>query len=335
MHSKKIPIINSSKNKKNLIKKLKSIGMANEKDVLNINSSRNNMKLADFIWAIILSLIFMYGGSLMGSLATVPLFLALRNIPLFFNNKDLLSLLITLFSFAFISLLVFFRVKVIEKRSFSSIGFNKNNWLKKYSLGFLIGLAMMSIIVLILFPFGYITVEKNPIQPVGISAIASVLVILFGWIIQGATEEIVTRGWLLNVLSTKYNIGVGLLISSTLFGLMHLTNPNVNYIAVINIILVGLFYGLYVIKTNDLWAVCGMHSAWNFAQGNIFGFKVSGLDVSVGSLIDLNLVGSDFVTGGIFGPEAGITATFILLASIGILLFIDKKRYFSNKPLKS
>ena len=308
MHSKKIPIINSSKNKK---------------------------KLPNFIWAIILSLIFMYGGSLMGSLATVPLFLALRNIPLFFNKKDLLSLLITLFSFAFISLLVFFRVKVIEKRSFSSIGFNKNNWLKKYSLGFLIGLAMMSIIVLILFPFGYITVEKNPIQPVGISAIASVLVILLGWIIQGATEEIVTRGWLLNVLSTKYNIGVGLLISSTLFGLMHLTNPNVNYIAVINIILVGLFYGLYVIKTNDLWAVCGMHSAWNFAQGNIFGFKVSGLDVSVGSLIDLNLVGSDFVTGGIFGPEAGITATFILLASIGILLFIDKKRYFSNKPLKS
>lgn len=308
MHSKKIPIINSSKNKK---------------------------KLPNFIWAIILSLIFMYGGSLMGSLATVPLFLALRNIPLFFNNKDLLSLLITLFSFAFISLLVFFRVKVIEKRSFSSIGFNKNNWLKKYSLGFLIGLAMMSIILLILFPFGYITIEKNPIQPVGVSAIASVLVILFGWIIQGATEEIVTRGWLLNVLSTKYNIGVGLLISSTLFGLMHLTNPNVNYIAVINIILVGLFYGLYVIKTNDLWAVCGMHSAWNFAQGNIFGFKVSGLDVSVGSLIDLNLVGSDFVTGGIFGPEAGITATFILLASIGILLFIDKKRYFSNKPLKS
>lgn len=308
MHSKKIPIINISKNKR---------------------------KLPNFIWSIILSLIFMYGGSLMGSLATVPLFLALRNIPLFFNNKDLLSLLITLFSFAFISLLVFFRVKVIEKRSFSSIGFNKNNWLKKYSLGFLIGLAMMSIIVLILFPFGYITVEKNPIQPVGVSAIASVLVILFGWIIQGATEEIVTRGWLLNVLSTKYNIGVGLLISSTLFGLMHLTNPNVNYIAVINIILVGLFYGLYVIKTNDLWAVCGMHSAWNFAQGNIFGFKVSGLDVSVGSLIDLNLVGSDFVTGGIFGPEAGITATFILLASIGILLFIDKKRYFSNKPLKS
>lgn len=292
-----------------------------------INSSKNEKKSPNFIWAIILSLIFMYGGSLIGSLATVPLYLALSNVPLFFNNQDLLSLLITLFSFAFISLLIFFRVKVIEKRSLSSIGFNKNNWLKKYSLGFLIGLVMMSIIVLILLSFGYITVEKNPIQLVGISAISSILVILFGWIIQGATEEIVTRGWLLNVLSTKYNIGVGLLISSTLFGLMHLTNPNVNYIAVINIILVGLFYGLYVIKTNDLWAVCGMHSAWNFAQGNIFGFEVSGLDVSVGSLIDLNLVGNNVITGGAFGPEAGIISTFILLVSIGILLFINVMNY--------
>ena len=288
-----------------------------------INSYKNEKKSPNFIWAIILSLIFMYGGSLIGSLATVPLYLALSNVPLFFNNQDLLSLLITLFSFAFISLLVFFRVKVIEKRSLSSIGFNKNNWLKKYSLGFLIGLVMMSIIVLILLSFGYITVEKNPIQPVGVSAISSILVILFGWIIQGATEEIVTRGWLLNVLSTKYNIGVGLLISSTLFGLMHLTNPNVNYIAVINIILVGLFYGLYVIKTNDLWSVCGMHSAWNFAQGNIFGFEVSGLDVSVGSLIDLNLVGNNVITGGAFGPEAGIISTFVLLLSIIILLFIN------------
>lgn len=285
-------------------------------------------KYPNFIWAIILSLIFLYGGSIIGEILTIPLYIVFLKIPLFFYNQNLLLLFLNLLTFATISSLVFFRVKVIERISLSSIGLNKNNWLKKYLLGFFIGLVMMSIIVLILLSFGYITIEKNPIQPVGVSAISSVLVILFGWIIQGATEEIVTRGWLLNVLSNKYNIGVGLLISSTLFGLMHLSNPNVNYIAVINIILVGLFYGFYVIKTNDLWAVCGMHTAWNFAQGNLFGFEVSGIDVSVGSLIDLNLVGSDFVTGGIFGPEAGIVATFILLVSIGILLFIDKKGYF-------
>ena len=223
----------------------------------------------------------------------------------------------------------------MQKRNLLYIGFNKDNWLKKYSFGFLIGMLMMGAIVLILLPFGYIEVEKNPIQPVGISAISSILIILIGWIIQGATEEILTRGWLLDVLITKYNIGFGLFISSILFGVLHLANPNVNYIAVINIILVGVFYGLYVIKTNDLWAVCGMHTAWNFAQGNLFGFEVSGLNVSVGSLIDLNLVGNDTITGGIFGPEAGIIATFVLLMSIVVLLFINKKEYIVNKVLNS
>ena len=289
-----------------------------------INGSTNAKKCPNFIWAIILSLIFMYGGSLIGSILTVPLYLFLSNTPLFFNNLNLLSLLITLFSFAFISLLVFFRVKVIEKRSLSFIGFNKSNWIKKYSFGFFLGIIMISTILLILLTFGYITIEKNPIQPIGVSALSSILLTLLGWIIQGATEEIVTRGWLLDVLRTKYNIQVGLLISSTLFGFMHLFNPNVNYIAIINIILVGLFCGLYVIKTNDLWAVCGMHTAWNFAQGNLFGFEVSGINVSVGSLIDLNLVGNELITGGVFGPEAGIITTFVLLLSILILLLVYK-----------
>lgn len=284
-------------------------------------------KYPNFIWAIILSFLFMYGGSFLGGILTIPLYVILLKFPLFYNNQDLLILYLNLLTFLFISLLVFFRVKIIEKRPLSSIGFNKNNWLKKYLFGFLIGLIMMSFTVLILFSFGYITIEKNPIQPIGISSISSILIILSGWIIQGATEEIVTRGWLLNVLSSKYNIKVGLLISSTLFGLMHLTNPNVNYIAVINIILVGLFFGIYVIKTNDLWAVCAMHSAWNFAQGNVFGFEVSGINVSVGTLIDLNLFGNDFITGGVFGPEASIVATFVLLLSIIILLFISNINY--------
>ena len=163
-----------------------------------------------------------------------------------------------------------------------------------------------------------------------VSLLIGVLIILVGWIIQGGTEEIVTRGWLMNVLGARYNIGIGLFISSTLFGLLHLTNPNVSFIAVINIILIGVFYGLYVIKTNDLWAVCGMHSAWNFAQGNLFGFEVSGINVEVSSLMDLNLVGNDFISGGIFGPEAGIASTVVLLISIGILIYLDKKDYFNT-----
>ncbi len=299
-----------------------------EKESL-VDEAKKSKKLPNFIWAIILALIFMNGGSVIGAIGIIPFYLILNSFSIFQSNANLLLLLITLLSFAFISLLVFIRVKFIEKRNFSSIGFSKNNWFKKYFLGFVIGLGMMCVVVFILFIFGFVNVESSPSQPIGISALSGVLIILVGWIIQGGTEEIVTRGWLMNVLGAKYNIGVGLFISSTLFGLLHLTNPNVSFIAVINIILVGVFYGLYVIKTNDLWAVCGMHSAWNFAQGNLFGFEVSGINVKVSSLMDLNLVGNDLISGGIFGPEAGIAATVVLLLSIGILIYLDKKEYFN------
>lgn len=295
-----------------------------------VNEAKKSKKLPNFIWAIVLAIIFMNGGSIIGAIGVIPLYQILSNFSIFQTNVNLLFLLITLISFAFISLLVFIRVKFIEKRNFSSIGFSKTNWFKKYSFGFFIGLVMMCVVVLILFIFGFVSVESSPNQPIGISALGGVLIILIGWIIQGGTEEIVTRGWLMNILGARYNIGIGLFISSTLFGLLHLTNPNVSFIAIINIILVGLFYGLYVIKTNDLWAVCGMHSAWNFAQGNLFGFEVSGIDVQVSTLIDLNLTGNNLISGGIFGPEAGVAATVVLLFSIGVLIYLDKKEYFNT-----
>ena len=63
-----------------------------------------------------------------------------------------------------------------------------------------------------------------------------------------------------------------------------------------------------------------MHTAWNFAQGNIFGFEVSGINVEVASIFDLNLVGSNVISGGSFGPEAGLVSTCVLLSSILIVL---------------
>lgn len=134
----------------------------------------------------------------------------------------------------------------------------------------------------------------------------------------------------MNILGARYNINIGLFISSVLFGLLHLFNPNVNIVAILNIILVGYLFGLYVIKTNDLWGACGMHSAWNFAQGNLFGFEVSGLNVSVGSLFDFNLNGNSLISGGVFGPEAGLASTIILIIAIAFILLLDRKGFFNK-----
>ncbi|MCJ7691055.1 MAG: CPBP family intramembrane metalloprotease, partial [Clostridiaceae bacterium] len=126
----------------------------------------------------------------------------------------------------------------------------------------------------------------------------------------------------MNVLGAKYNVAVGLIISSSFFGLIHSANPNVNILAIINIVLVGLFLGLYVIKTNDLWGVCGLHAAWNWTQGNVFGFEVSGQTVASGSLMHLKLTGAQWFTGGAFGPEAGMAAAIVLSIGIIVVYFI-------------
>ncbi len=293
-----------------------------------VAQARTSKKLPNFIWAITLALIFMFFGEFFGGLLSYPLIRSLEKTNLFVENKEMILLLITLLSFAFTSLVVFFRVSKIEKRKISTIGFYKDKWLKKYATGFFIGLVMMSVVVLILFMLGYIELEKKPVQPVGIQALLSVLIVLIGWIVQGGTEEVLTRGWLMNILGARYNISFGLILSSVFFGLLHLRNPNISYIAILNIILVGILFGLCVIKTNNLWIACGMHSAWNFAQGNLFGFEVSGLNVQVGSLVDLNLVGNDLITGGVFGPEAGLASTFVLVLCILIVFILDKKGYF-------
>lgn len=293
----------------------------------------NNLKPKfwhNFALVTLLSLALLIIGTILGQLCTLPISYLLNKISIFNLHQSFYLMFLSLFSCLFVSLIFCLWVRFIEKQPLSFIGFVKDHWLTKYLTGLLIGFAMMSIVVIILLVSGHISLEKNNIQPTGISSLPFILILLIGWIIQGASEEIVTRGYLMNVLKNKYNVPVALLITSTLFGLLHLGNPGVNAIAIINIILVGLFFGLCTIKTNNLWLACGIHSAWNFAQGNIFGFEVSGIDTSVGSLIDLNLKGNTLITGGAFGPEAGLSSTIVLILSIGIILYLDKKGTFQK-----
>ena len=98
-------------------------------------------------------------------------------------------------------------------------------------------------------------------------------------LIQGATEEIIVRGWLFPVLSVRSRIWVGIIVTSFLFGFLHLLNPGITILSISNIILVGVFAALYVLKEDGLWGICAWHSIWNWAQYNVYGFAVSGTTV--------------------------------------------------------
>lgn len=295
--------------------------------------AKESKYLANIILGPILALLMIIFGQILGGFLIPIIYNPFDKLASFLNlspnftNLFLEHILLTLPTI----LMVFLWVKLIEKRKFSSIGFTSNNFIIKYLKGFFIGLLMMTSTVALLYLFGSVTVDNTPKQSIGTLALSNVLLIIPAWMIQSANEEIVVRGWLMNVLGARYTPVVGLIVSSVFFGVVHLANPGITFIAVLNIILVGLFLGMYVIKTNDLWGVCGIHAAWNFSQGNVFGFEVSGGKALIGSIFDLKLKGSDFISGGIFGPEAGICATIVLtVCAIIIAINLKNKKILND-----
>lgn len=209
---------------------------------------------------------------------------------------------------------VFLWIRFVEKRSISSIGFWRNQWIRKYLRGALIGFVFISIPVMLLLLTGNVQLQMQHITPTAILGIVGSLV---AFLIQGATEEIVVRGWLFPVLSVRSRIWVGIVVTSFLFGFLHLLNPGITILSISNIILVGAFAAFYVLKDSSLWGICAWHSIWNWAQYNVFGFAVSGMTMYSTPIFNPVTSGSEFLHGGSFGIEGSIITTIMLsIASI-------------------
>ncbi|GAB6439932.1 type II CAAX endopeptidase family protein [Bacillus luti] len=209
---------------------------------------------------------------------------------------------------------VFFWIRFVEKRSISSIGFWRNQWIGKYLRGALIGFVFISIPVMILVLTGIVQLQMQQITPTAILGIVGSLV---AFLIQGATEEIVVRGWLFPVLSVRSRIWVGIIVTSFLFGFLHLLNPGITILSISNIILVGVFAAFYVLKDSSLWGICAWHTLWNWSQYNVYGFAVSGMTIYSTPLFKPVTNGAEILHGGSFGIEGSIITTIMLsIASI-------------------
>ena len=225
-------------------------------------------------------------------------------------------------NFFFMALLVFLWVKFIEKRPFSSLGFFKEGWLKELGRGFLIGAVQFSLVVVLLLVTGTGSLKFGQVN---LQSLIFVLAIIPFWILQGGTEELVTRGWLFPAVSAKSNIFIGILISSALFGALHLFNPGVSILSIVNIILDGIFACFLMLKYDNMWVLAGMHGAWNFVQGNIYGIQVSGQGASTSILNYSSQSSVDLLSGGAFGAEGSIFATIVLIGCIAYLYWSLKK----------
>lgn len=202
-------------------------------------------------------------------------------------------------------------VFVLKEKSFSS-------FLKGSLIGF----------VLIMLCGGMLLLNGNVIF--SISKISALL--FFGYllyfIIVALFEELMFRTFPLFTFAERYPISITIILNSVLFGLVHLANPGFNALAMLNIALAGALFSTYTLqKRNVSWAI-GIHFGWNFTQGILLGYKVSGIDTP--GVLLAKPVGQNYLSGGVFGIEGSIFCTII----ISILIIWLLVRY-KIKPMET
>lgn len=239
------------------------------------------------------------------------------------DNSPESYLIITLFSTALAIVGAIIYCRFIEKRKVSTMGFRKKGFAFEYLFGFIAGTLLFSLAILFCCLVG--AAEFS-----GVSAEFSIAIIVayfFGYMVQGMSEEVVFRGYLMVSASRRYHAAVGVAVSSVMFSLAHLSNGGVTPLALINIALCGVLFGLYILKRGNIWGAAAMHTAWNFAEGNLFGTGVSGLPVKNSVFAVEMSENMPLINGGKFGPEGGLAVTLTMLIGITLVIFMKSNKY--------
>lgn len=211
----------------------------------------------------------------------------------------------------------------LDRRSLESLGLMLDrHTLLDILAGIGITFVQMGFIYLAMMGLGWLTFEGfawefDPINVV----ISGVLSFLALFIFVGWNEELLSRGYHLQTIASGTNLFWAVIISSAIFGLLHLGNPNATWVSAAGIFFAGVFLAYGFLRTKQLWLPIGLHIGWNFFEGVGFGFPVSGL-ANIYKLIRIQVHGPDLWTGGAFGPEAGlIVLPALLLGALLIYLY--------------
>jgi membrane protease YdiL (CAAX protease family) len=223
-----------------------------------------------------------------------------------------------------VQIFVFFIwVKFFERREIKTLGFKSGAPIKSYISGMFIGFLAICLITISLFLLKLVTFIGGS---QGFSFL-SFIPIVVSWMIQSAAEEIAIRGWLIPKLGYRKTPFTAILITSVVFGILHLFTTGVTLLSFSNLILSGAFFAIIAIYCNGIWTVMGLHFMWNLTLGNIFGFPVSGFSNYGESCVLLKNTSASFFNGGDFGPEGGFITTLVLIAGILIISIKLYKKY--------
>lgn len=209
--------------------------------------------------------------------------------------------------------------RFVDRQPVYSMGFAWKGHQRDAWAGFLLGPLLLGAGSLILFALQYIDWTDARLDAGAI--VTGMVLFLF----TALSEEIVFRGYILNNLLLSLDKWPALGASAVLFALTHLGNAHLNPIAVVNLVAGGLLLGINYIYTRNLWFSLFFHFSWNFFQGAVLGYEVSGLGIQ--SIWSMERNGNELLTGGAFGFEGSVVATGLLLLA---LLFCSYRKWWNR-----
>jgi len=198
-----------------------------------------------------------------------------------------------------------------------------NNLVKNLFLGITIGFVLQSLTFLIIVIFGDVKILSinswtNMIIPFTVAFSVAIF------------EEILMRGIIFRISEEKLGSIIALFISSIVFALLHIANPNGTVLSGLCVLVAGFLFGLAYIYKRNLWLPIAIHFSWNFMQSGIFGAVTSGNE-KTSSLLTTEISGNNLITGGLFGPEGSIQA--VIFCFIASLILFQISKYKQINPV--
>lgn len=215
--------------------------------------------------------------------------------------------------------------RTLQGKALEETGISPRGALPQVTQGVLVGAVIMGLVAGLMALAGWYKVAEINFDAF---AIGRGLTLFF---FVALFEELLFRGILFWQLDNVFGSWLALVFSSALFGATHLGNPGATVWSTLTLaVSAGACLGAAYLMTRNVWAAVGLHWAWNFLLGPIFGFAVSGHDTY--SLLTASINGPELWTGGAFGPEAGLPVLiFGALASI-VMLWVAAQRKYVSPP---
>lgn len=224
--------------------------------------------------------------------------------------------------------------RFVDQRAWNSSGLiMSSTWIKECLAGIVIAGSVMGFIFLALRQTGGLEVTGYGWERNGQTFWMIPLLYFFIRMASvGFYEEVMARGYLIPNIIEGFTFGnitpqkaavIAVIISSSIFGILHASNPNASVTAVINIIFAGVMLAVPFLISGRLALSIGLHFSWNFFQGGVFGFRVSGMEFRH-SIIQIQQGGPEWWSGGAFGPEAGLIGILGILLILGLSILYLK-----------